>query len=142
MRFLNDLTRRAGAGMTIYLQQKTSRKGRFHVGCFTWTVRALKHCASFAVKAQELRWLPPLSHRNRQYHAGCSPNRLVLHLRINQPLKKPPFGGSLVAASPGLEPRLTESESAVLPLDDEAIVMCLYRLKKVPCQLFSLCVCA
>lgn len=27
----------------------------------------------------------------------------------------------LLAASPGLEPRLTESESAVLPLDDEAI---------------------
>ena len=26
----------------------------------------------------------------------------------------------LLAASPGLEPRLTESESAVLPLDDEA----------------------
>lgn len=26
-----------------------------------------------------------------------------------------------MAASPGLEPRLTESESAVLPLDDEAI---------------------
>lgn len=28
----------------------------------------------------------------------------------------------LLAASPGLEPRLTESESAVLPLDDEAII--------------------
>ena len=28
-----------------------------------------------------------------------------------------------MAASPGLEPRLTESESAVLPLDDEAIIM-------------------
>lgn len=27
----------------------------------------------------------------------------------------------LLAAPPGLEPRLTESESAVLPLDDEAI---------------------
>ena len=27
-----------------------------------------------------------------------------------------------LAASPGLEPRLTESESAVLPLDDEAIL--------------------
>ena len=27
----------------------------------------------------------------------------------------------MLAASPGLEPRLTESESAVLPLDDEAI---------------------
>ena len=27
-----------------------------------------------------------------------------------------------MAASPGLEPRLTESESAVLPLDDEAII--------------------
>ncbi len=26
-----------------------------------------------------------------------------------------------MAASPGFEPRLTESESAVLPLDDEAI---------------------
>lgn len=29
----------------------------------------------------------------------------------------------LLAASPGLEPRLTESESAVLPLDDEAIIV-------------------
>lgn len=28
----------------------------------------------------------------------------------------------LLAASPGLEPRLTESESAVLPLDDEAFI--------------------
>ena len=28
----------------------------------------------------------------------------------------------ILAASPGLEPRLTESESAVLPLDDEAIL--------------------
>ena len=27
-----------------------------------------------------------------------------------------------LAASPGLEPRLTESESAVLPLDDEATI--------------------
>lgn len=27
-----------------------------------------------------------------------------------------------MAASPGLEPRLTESESAVLPLDDEAFI--------------------
>lgn len=27
-----------------------------------------------------------------------------------------------LAASPGLEPRLTESESAVLPLDDEALI--------------------
>ena len=31
---------------------------------------------------------------------------------------------ALMAASPGLEPRLTESESAVLPLDDEAIYPC------------------
>ena len=29
----------------------------------------------------------------------------------------------LLAASPGLEPRLTESESAVLPLDDEAFAL-------------------
>ena len=28
----------------------------------------------------------------------------------------------LLAASPGFEPRLTESESAVLPLDDEALI--------------------
>ena len=77
MRFLDDLTRRAGQGMTIYIYKKSAAKG-----------------------------------------------------------------AHLLAASPGLEPRLTESESAVLPLDDEAIVMCLYRLKKVPCQLFSLCVCA
>ena len=31
-----------------------------------------------------------------------------------------------MAASPGLEPRLTESESAVLPLDDEAIICSRY----------------
>ena len=68
------------------------------------------------------RWLPePL---------GSSP-------QVNQPLKKPPFGGSLVAASPGLEPRLTESESAVLPLDDEAIfaLLALYKIKKITCQI-------
>ena len=37
-----------------------------------------------------------------------------------------------LAASPGFEPRLTESESAVLPLDDEAIIKiinCLTRKK-------------
>ena len=39
-----------------------------------------------------------------------------------KPIKKSTFSGGffLLAASPGLEPRLTESESAVLPLDDEA----------------------
>ena len=36
--------------------------------------------------------------------------------------KAPENGGFFMAASPGLEPRLTESESAVLPLDDEAII--------------------
>lgn len=37
--------------------------------------------------------------------------------------KSPKNQGDIIklAASPGLEPRLTESESAVLPLDDEAI---------------------
>lgn len=41
-----------------------------------------------------------------------------------QPSKKRPIQWSffLLAASPGFEPRLTESESAVLPLDDEAIL--------------------
>ena len=29
-----------------------------------------------------------------------------------------------MAALPGFEPRLTESESAVLPLDDKAIYLC------------------
>ena len=38
--------------------------------------------------------------------------------------KSAPKGVLLLAASPGLEPRLTESESAVLPLDDEAIYPC------------------
>ena len=33
-----------------------------------------------------------------------------------------------MAASPGLEPRLTESESAVLPLDDEAITLTLHNI--------------
>ena len=36
----------------------------------------------------------------------------------------PVRGGSLLAALPGFEPRLTESESAVLPLDDKAIISC------------------
>ena len=38
--------------------------------------------------------------------------------------KSPKNQGDIIklAASPGLEPRLTESESAVLPLDDEAII--------------------
>ena len=38
--------------------------------------------------------------------------------------KSPKNQGDIIklAASPGLEPRLTESESAVLPLDDEALV--------------------
>ena len=42
-----------------------------------------------------------------------------------------------MAASPGLEPRLTESESAVLPLDDEAkVIVRLYMIKKAACQIF------
>ena len=38
--------------------------------------------------------------------------------------KSPKNQGYIIklAASPGLEPRLTESESAVLPLDDEAFI--------------------
>ncbi len=37
-------------------------------------------------------------------------------------IKKPPMNGVfLLAGLPGLEPRLTESESAVLPLDDSPI---------------------
>ena len=54
------------------------------------------------------RWLPePL---------GSSP-------QVNHPTKKAPQRALiLLAASPGLEPRLTESESAVLPLDDEALI--------------------
>lgn len=41
----------------------------------------------------------------------------------NSNTKKPPFQMAFLrlAASHGFEPRLTESESAVLPLDDEAI---------------------
>lgn len=41
-----------------------------------------------------------------------------------------------MAASPGFEPRLTESESAVLPLDDEAIIqkLFLFNAKKIASQ--------
>ena len=43
-----------------------------------------------------------------------------------------------MAASHGFEPRLTESESAVLPLDDEAIINLWqhYKENKVTCQAF------
>ena len=42
--------------------------------------------------------------------------------RVLQAIKKAPFKGAfLMAALHGFEPRLTESESAVLPLDDSAI---------------------
>ena len=43
---------------------------------------------------------------------------------------------ALMAASPGLEPRLTESESAVLPLDDEAIFSALLIPYFFNCQIF------
>ena len=50
------------------------------------------------------------------------PSRLRRLTNAFQPIKKRPVEGVfLLAASPGFEPRLTESESAVLPLDDEAI---------------------
>ena len=51
--------------------------------------------------------------------------------------KSPKNQGDIIklAASPGLEPRLTESESAVLPLDDEAISS---KLKPVIRQFFEL----
>lgn len=76
----------------------------------------------FRLTAQDPRWLLPLRLLCRHNNAGRAPNRLVLHLRINQPTKKAPFKVLFtLAASPGLEPRLTESESAVLPLDDEAL---------------------
>ena len=44
--------------------------------------------------------------------------------RVVRAIKKTPLnkGVFLLAASHGFEPRLTESESAVLPLDDEAKV--------------------
>ena len=42
--------------------------------------------------------------------------------RVLQAIKKAPLKGAfLMAALHGFEPRLTESESAVLPLDDSAI---------------------
>ena len=53
------------------------------------------------------------------------PQTLTMNPRILLTLFK-------LAASPGFEPRLTESESAVLPLDDEAIIKiinCLTRKK-------------
>ena len=59
--------------------------------------------------------------------------RLLFNIRTvgSRPMTKaankktsPARGGSLLAALPGFEPRLTESESAVLPLDDKAIISC------------------
>ena len=55
------------------------------------------------------------------YHYGVSAIFLLFFRKITK--KSPKNQGDIIklAASPGLEPRLTESESAVLPLDDEAI---------------------
>lgn len=52
------------------------------------------------------------------YHYGVSVGFLLFFRKITNKNQ-----GDIIklAASPGLEPRLTESESAVLPLDDEAI---------------------
>ena len=56
------------------------------------------------------------------YHYGVSAVFLLFFRKITK--KSPKNQGDIIklAASPGLEPRLTESESAVLPLDDEAII--------------------
>lgn len=55
------------------------------------------------------------------YHYDVSAGFLLFFRKITK--KSPKNQGDIIklAASPGLEPRLTESESAVLPLDDEAI---------------------
>ena len=45
----------------------------------------------------------------------------VVLIVLRDAKKKEPFGSYFLAASHGFEPRLTESESAVLPLDDSAI---------------------
>ena len=56
------------------------------------------------------------------YHYGVSAVFLLFFRKITK--KSPKNQGDIIklAASPGLEPRLTESESAVLPLDDEAFI--------------------
>ena len=50
-------------------------------GCFTLDSARAKALRIFRLTAQDLRWLPPLSHRHRQCFAGDSPNHLVLHLK-------------------------------------------------------------
>ena len=52
----------------------------------------------------------------------------VVLIVLRDAKKKEPFGSYFLAASHGFEPRLTESESAVLPLDDEAINCGIYTL--------------
>ena len=56
--------------------------------------------------------------------AACDAVPIWFASNDKSPNKKSPVSGAfLLAASPGLEPRLTESESAVLPLDDEAFAV-------------------
>lgn len=90
--------------------------------------KIIKHTARFAIlklffpvklrRPNVLQEKP----RNKTPHTLCCCRCLRRLTKAFQPIKKRPQRGVfLLAASPGFEPRLTESESAVLPLDDEAI---------------------
>ena len=66
-----------------------------------------------------LKWL---TCSRRQKYRRLESEPLRGSHRVLQAIKKAPLKGAfLMAALHGFEPRLTESESAVLPLDDSAI---------------------
>lgn len=85
--------------------------------------------------------LPVSPHPHLAEHAGLEPADGLRRLRISNP---PPYrlGQCSLASSHGLEPRSSEPESDVLPLDDEEIVTMMVRRTgfepvtsglKVPC---------
>ena len=100
----------------------TQKKRAFRLlffGCFTWIGNS--------------HWLKkPTGPFHLSRSADKSPCDLdsepMVLIVLRDAKKKEPFGSYFLAASHGFEPRLTESESAVLPLDDEAINCGIYTL--------------
>ena len=88
-------------------------------GCFTWIVLDIASRCSFRrIHSLSLTGVLPTAFHLLSNHFPRGSNH-----KHNSNIKKPPFRVAFLclAASHGFEPRLTESESAVLPLDDEAI---------------------
>ncbi len=65
---------------------------------------------------------PRAALRLRSPTFDSEPNLGSRRATLRKQKSRPQSAAFPLAASPGLEPRLTESESAVLPLDDEAII--------------------